>query len=80
MNNIDRYQNIFIDVFGVESSKLNDQFSFDKIDTWNSFTHLTLISKLESEFNIIFETDDILSFGSYLNGIKILKKYGVDLN
>lgn len=80
MNNIDRYQNIFIDVFGVESSKLNDQFSFDKIDAWNSFTHLTLISKLESEFNIIFETDDILSFGSYLNGIKILKKYGVDLN
>jgi acyl carrier protein len=34
---------------------------------------------LEEEFNISFETDDIVEFSSYKKGIEILKKYQVKI-
>ena len=40
--------------------------------------HLTLIAELEEKFDIMFSADDILHFGSYLNGMKLLQRYGVD--
>ena len=43
-------------------------------------THLTLISELEATFDVLFETEDILHFGGFLNGMKILAGYGVDFD
>ena len=77
MSNKQRYENIFKKVFGVELNQLNDSFTFQSIEKWDSLTHLTLIAELEEEFTIILTTEDILHFGSYINGIKILQKHGV---
>lgn len=38
-----------------------------------------LISELEDAFDIEMETDDIVDFNSYNTGIKILKKYNVEI-
>jgi acyl carrier protein len=40
---------------------------------------MSLISLLESEFEIMIEMDDVIDFGSYTIGITILKKYGVEI-
>lgn len=77
MNNLEIYRNIFIEIFGVDESKLNESFNFKDVEKWDSLTHLTLISELEFAFNVMFETEDILHYGGYLNGIEILKRYGV---
>lgn len=73
MNNKEKYQQIFEEIFNVDDSELNAEFNFKDIGTWDSFTHLTLISELEDAFDVMFESDDILHFGGYLNGIEILK-------
>ena len=78
MNNIDTYRSVFQTIFGVDSSALNEHFNFKDIEAWDSLTHLTLINEIELAFDIMFETDDILHFGGYMNGIEILKKYGVN--
>lgn len=78
MNNFKRYKDIFKKIFEVNEDELNEEFNFKNIDSWDSFTHLTLISELEDAFDVMFESDDILHFGGYLNGIEILKKYGVE--
>ena len=44
-----------------------------------SIGHMTLMSKLEEEFNISLETDDIVDFSSFKKGIEILKKYKVNI-
>lgn len=77
MNNLERYEEIFIDVFGVSSETLNADFSFKGNGLWDSIAHMQLITTLEDTFDVMFETTDILNFGSYNNGITILKKYGV---
>lgn len=77
MNNNQKYNQIFMDIFGVDSSELNENFTFQLINSWDSLTHLTLISEIENTFDIMFETEDILHFGGFENGKKILAKYGV---
>lgn len=78
MNNREKYQHIFEEIFNADSSELNENFNFKDISIWDSFSHLTLISELEDTFEIMLESDDILHFGGYMNGMEILKKYGVD--
>ena len=69
---------VFCSVFDLEKEKFDGNFNFKDVESWDSFTHLTLISELEETFNVMFESDDILHFGGYLNGMEILKRYGVD--
>lgn len=77
MDNIERYRKIFRDVFDVEDNALNEDFSYNSVEKWDSVAHMSLISALEDEFEVLFDTDDILSYGSFENGIKILTKYGI---
>lgn len=79
MSNIERYREIFYNTlcldkdFDVEKAKRNET------ENWDSVGHISLISNIEDEFNIMFEMDDILGFRSYNNGLIVLKKYGVEL-
>ncbi len=77
MDNLKEYNRIFCETFGVTEDVLNEGFTFREIPMWDSVAHLTLISNLEDAFDIMFDADDILHYGSYLNGIEILKRYGV---
>ena len=78
MSNTEKYRQVFVTVFGVDESALNEGFTFKDVEAWDSLSHLTLISELEDAFNEMFETDDILHFGGFLNGMEILKNYGVE--
>lgn len=77
MVNLEKYQKIFEETFNVSAEELNESFTFKDVDSWDSMTHMTLITELEDTFDIMFETEDIIHYGSYMNGIEILKKYGV---
>lgn len=78
MSNLEKYIEVFKTVFDIDGSELNDKFNFGEVSTWDSMTHLMLISELENTFDIMFETEDILHFGGFVNGQKILTKYGVE--
>jgi acyl carrier protein len=78
MSNLEKYRKVFEEVFCVDEAVLNEDFTFKGVDAWDSITHMTLITELEDTFDIMLETEDIIHYGSYLNGIEILKKYGVD--
>lgn len=79
MDNIERYNKIFTDLFEVKTSELGVDFNFGVAPNWDSFAHMELISQLEDEFEIMFEADDITHFGGYENGKKIMSKYGIAL-
>lgn len=77
--NLEKYNGIFAEVFDVDESMLNDEFNFGKAPGWDSLAHMELIAKLEDAFDIMFESQDILHFGGYANGKKILARYGVEM-
>ena len=40
---------------------------------------MAMIANLEEAFDIVFEMDDIIDFSSYKTGIKLLKKYKINI-
>ena len=79
MTNIERYNQVFIDVFGVEKSVLNDNFTKDSVNGWDSVHQLNIIALLEECFDIMFDPEDIMDLTSYEKGKKLLRKYSVEL-
>ena len=77
MTNLEKYNKIFKDVFGVNEEVLGEGFTFKDISQWDSVAHLSLISELEEAFDVLFESEDILHYGSYENGKKILARMGI---
>ena len=77
MTNLEQYNKIFMDVLGADETQLNESFTFKGVPQWDSVAHLSLISELEEAFDVMLEPDDILHYGSYENGKKILEKYGI---
>lgn len=79
MNNLEKYNDVFMRVLEVPEEVLNEKFCFKDVPQWDSVAHLSLISELEDVFDVFFESDDVLHYGSYENGKKILEKYGVEI-
>lgn len=79
MTALEKYNRCFIRTFGVMEEDLNADFTFKDVAKWDSVAHLSLITELEDEFDILFDSDDILHFGSYENGKKILRKMGLEI-
>lgn len=77
MTNLEKYNKIFVDVLGVNEKVLDENFTFKAVPQWDSVAHLSLISELEDTFDVMFESEDILHYGSYENGKKILSKMGI---
>lgn len=74
-----KYNSVFKDIFEISDTEL-EVLAYKKHTDWNSMAHIALIAALEESFNINFETDDIFSFNSYINGKEILKsKFGIEL-
>lgn len=79
MTNIEKYNQAFVEVFGVNESVLNDSFAKDNVDGWDSVHQLNIIALLEESFDIMFDPEDIMEFTSYGKGRKLLRKYEVEL-
>ena len=74
-----KYRQVFIEVFGVLESALNDDLSKDNVKEWDSVHQLNIVALLEEAFDIMFEPEDIMGFTSYKAGKEILGKYGVEI-
>lgn len=79
MTNIEKYNQAFVEVFGVNESVLNDSFAKDSVDGWDSVHQLNIIALLEESFDIMLDPEDIMEFTSYEKGKIILGKYEVSL-
>lgn len=78
MSNLEKYNNVFVEVFEVTEDVLPD-YKYQDTPSWDSVGHMTMIASLEETFDIMMDTEDIIDFSSYAKGKEILKKYDVEL-
>lgn len=79
MSNLEKYDKVFMDSFGIEKNEL-EGLEYQGIPDWDSVGHMTLVGELEDAFDIMMDTDDIIDFSSYGKGKEILAKYEVDFS
>ena len=78
MENLQKYQKVFIESLNIDSKKFNQKLQYNEIPEWDSIGHMTLISNLETAFKITIDNDDVLDFSSFKKGMQILKKYKIN--
>jgi acyl carrier protein len=76
---VDIYRNCFSEVFKTDPAEIGSDLVYGRTAAWDSLGHMCLVVALEDAFGVMFETDDILSFRSYDDGLTILAKHGVEL-
>lgn len=79
MENIEKYNNAFMQVFGAKAEELNDNYGKETVDEWDSVHQLSLTAEFEKAFDIMFEPEDVMEMTSYAMGKVLLKKYEVYL-
>ena len=78
MTNKEKYDQVFIDSFGVKQEQLNSKLIYQSINEWDSVGHMSMIAGIEEIFDITLDIDDITEFSSYEEGIEILKRYKIN--
>ncbi len=79
MSNQEKYNHVFCEKLSLEIGFDGARIKLNDTKDWDSVGHMMLIAALEDAFEIMFETEDILAFDSYNQGIEILKKYGIEM-
>ena len=79
MTNMEKYTAAFKEALEIDDAAITDDLAFDSIPEWDSVGHMRLMASIEDAFDIMFETEDIMDFGTFGKGKEILKKYDVEL-
>lgn len=77
MTNIEKYNQAFKEALMVNETELKG-LKYQDIPEWDSIGHMNLMAAIEDTFEIEMDTDDIVDFSSYEEGIDILKKYNIE--
>lgn len=75
MNNKERYDRIINEIFELNGMPINESMTRGNTEKWNSLLHLTFVTAIEDEFEIMLDTQDILNLTSYSAGLEIIDKY-----
>ncbi|ARM31364.1 acyl carrier protein [Prosthecochloris sp. HL-130-GSB] len=77
MSNEERFVKVFSESLEIDSSSVVDELQYNSIPEWDSIAHMALVAALESEFDIMMDTDDIIDMSSVKKAKEILAKYEV---
>ena len=79
MTNIEKYNEIFAEVFGADASQLGDSYGKETVAEWDSVHQLNIITLMEETFDLMLDPEDIMACTSYKAGKDILEKNGIEL-
>ena len=78
--NVDKLIETFSLSLAIDKALIVDELKYNSIPQWDSVAHMVLIAGIESAFDVMLETDDIIDMSSVLKAKEILKKLGIDFN
>ena len=78
MNNIDKLFLSFSEALAISVDSISLDLEYQSIPEWDSVSHMVLIAQLEDDFNVSFDTDDVIDLSSVAKGKEILSKLGVE--
>ena len=79
MTNLEKYNDIFVQVFGADIAQLGDNYTKDTVPAWDSVHQLNIISMIEETFDLMLDPEDIMACTSYNAGKEILAKNDIEI-
>jgi acyl carrier protein len=78
MNNLDKLIRSFSETLGLDAAAVSDSLSYGD-SPWNSVAHMAIIAAIETAFNIMIETEDVIDMSNFAKAKEIVEKYGIDI-
>jgi acyl carrier protein len=72
-----RLRKAFTESLGLAADAAIDDLAYNSIKQWDSVGHMALVAALENEFNVMLDTDEIISMSSVAVVRQVLAKHGV---
>lgn len=70
-------EKLISEVFGIDASTVRDELDFESIDTWDSLSHMQLITVLEDTYRIQLTGDQIADMRSVGAVRSVIRAHGV---
>lgn len=64
---------IVAESLGIRESEIDESTVMEQVETWDSLTHMELISNLESEYQTEFTVDEIMEMTSVKKIVEIVE-------
>lgn len=77
MSNTFKVVQVFAQALGIPQNSVKDDLAYNTIQQWDSTAHLVLISEIESAFDVLLDTEDVINLSSVAKARSILEKYEV---
>lgn len=74
---VEKLRGCFVQAFGIAPEAVTDDLTYNSIKEWDSVGHMALMSEIETVFDLMLDTDDILNLSSFSKAKEILTKYSV---
>ena len=78
--NHDRLRECFSSTLGIPLERVTDNLAYNSLKEWDSVAHMALIADLENQFDVMFDTDDILGMSTVSKAREILARLGVSFD
>ena len=77
MDNLKKLKAAFSKTFEISEEKVIEELTYNSIQEWDSIGHMKLVTEIETVFEIMLDTDDIIDMNSFSTAKNILAKYDV---
>jgi acyl carrier protein len=77
MTALDRLKNAYMEALGVSPASDFEAFEYAKTAGWDSVAHMRLVAGIETAFDIMLATEDVIDMSSFRKAREILGKYDV---
>ncbi len=78
MNNNQKFVKAFAVGLNISPEKVTDELAYRVIPEWDSLGHMALVTELESVFDIMLDTNEILDLSSVVRAKEILGKHHIN--
>lgn len=73
----DKLQRAFMKSLGLPAGTDVTLLEYSRHELWDSVAHMRLISEIETAFDIMLESEEIIAMSSYTAAVEIARKHGV---
>ena len=73
----DRLKQAFVEALGIPATTDFESLSYRSIAEWDSVAHMQLVAAIESRFDVMLDTDEVIGMSSFARAREILAKHGI---
>ncbi len=74
---LDRLKDAFVTALGLPAGFDVTGLEYRSIPEWDSLANFALVTTIETTFDVMFDTTDVLGLSSFSAGVEILKRHGI---